>query len=188
MCGPDFLEVPEIRASALNQLRNLKSKYNIILRLHPLSRVDDVGDFILAPKNKFPSFKQLIEISDIIIGPPNGVLCTATSYFDKYIVCIPAEHNKDKYHEYLGRNIDYVLNDKNCKILYGEELLNSNSLKNAIDISISNHNSYAKERKKYVDFMFYCIDGYENIRTITKIIKKVTNLQFKSSVRLSNCT
>lgn len=180
--GPDILEVPKIRSKIIKQLQKLNEKYNIIIRLHPLSKFK-MGNFKIAPKDKFPCFMKFIEIADIIIGPPCGVLCASTIYLKKKIICYSTINNKEKYLKLLGKNIDYVLNEKNCVMVYGDNI----NLIDSVNKSLELHDKLLNERKKYVNFMFKCVDGYENIRSIINILKFVKNLDFETNIKLSEC-
>ena len=181
--GPDIIEVENIREKVIDQLSVLSKDYNIIIRLHPLQKHIKMGKFKIVPDNLFSAFMKFVEISDIIIGPPSAVLCASTIFYDKKIICYSPIHNKEKYLELLGKNIDYVLNEKNCVMTYGDNI----DLIDAVNKSIINHDKLSKERRKYVNFMFKCINGYENIQTIINILKYVKNLDFKSNIKFNEC-
>ena len=127
--GCDFLvknETPlEIFEKTLASLLQLKRSYNVIIRLHPLVKDDTrkiltTNGFKVAPVDKFLSYLPIVELADVIIGCPTGIVCTSANFIDKPLVVLKpaASWNDTDYSGVAKLNEGLILDHHTCCLLY----------------------------------------------------------------------
>ncbi len=161
----------------LDDLIELKKKYNIILRTHPGilgSRVDEkvLKNFRIASPVQFPSFVPLYEISDVVIGNISGATTAATSKPELPIVFLRPTISWNKVHKIsqaASANKGLVLGEETT-ILQNEFNVD---LVAAVEEALSKKDQKKIEaRKMYFKYWFGCIDGHEDYRALISIFEK----------------
>ncbi|MEI6789992.1 MAG: hypothetical protein WCK42_02295 [Myxococcaceae bacterium] len=157
------------------QLRQLKNKYNVIIRLHPI--FDEVTknkiseDFLIAPFVDFPSFVPFYDLVDVIIGPPSSVTTAATSRSHLPILLLRPTISWDRktnVSEVANKNKNIVLGEATT-IVQDETCLD---LEHGVEKALAGSQSDKIEaRQKYFKYWFGCVDGYEEYRVLIRIFE-----------------
>lgn len=178
----------------VQQLKILKESYNVILRLHPLLE-DNIFEelrkkgFIIAPSDKFPSFKNTVKVADLIIGPPTTIVCFSTYFHDKPIIrLLPFEHKYlNKAKQLFEMNSEIMLTEKHIYSITSDKVdkiaetvdlaFSDNMQKTNIEKSIAKQNYFKRwygEITKYEDYRTFLII-FDNIKRIEK--KSINSLK-----------
>jgi hypothetical protein len=189
--GPwEFLEVgvaPEHTWKKTYQgLMALKNNYNIIYRPHPQladATLDLLRkDLIIAPSSRFPSFAPFYDVADLVIGPISSTTSAATSRPNLPMVLLRptvswpwglgsgAAFEKEIYQvaETAKKNKGFVLGEDTC-VVQDE---NNVDLATAVNEAFAtNTSARIDSRKKYFNYWFGCIDGYEEYREIITFLE-----------------
>lgn len=174
----------------VQQLDLLKTKYNVILRLHPLIPQDIFNKlrqkgFIIAPKDKFPSVLTTIKLADLIIGPPTGIVCLSTYFSDKPIIrLLPYDSSNSKIIDdaqaLYTKNEGLVLTDKHIYSIATTEI---DSISKSVETALKDQNEQNETWKnkkiaknEYFRTWYGEISGYEDYRVFTRIFRTINTI------------
>jgi len=184
--GYEFSELNETKENIINDLIELKKTYNIIIRLHPLSKFNNnnilVDNFKIS-NNTFPYFLPFVKMADIVIGPPNGVIVASTVYESKKLICLSPIYNKKVAIEVMGYNKEFLLNEDNCTMVYPE----NPNLVEAVNAANKNHSLFTEKRNQYVKYWLKDINGYENYKQHILIAKDYFKLDIAEEILKLMC-
>lgn len=188
--GPwEFLEVgvtPEATwKKTYEGLLELKKDYNIIYRPHPQIGADTLDllkrDFIIAESSRFPSFAPFYDVADIVVGSIGSTITAAASRSHLPIVLLRptkswpwglagASFNNDIYpvEETAKKNKGLVL-DEETAIVQNEH--NVDLVAAVKEAFATNTPERIANRKKYFNYWFGCIDGYEEYREMINYLE-----------------
>lgn len=190
----EFLDFKSpVAQKTLEQLMNLKKKYNVILRLHPqldpqMTKKLKVH-FTDIDFSSSPSLLPLYDLADVVIGAPGGAITSATFKAEIPLVLL----RPTQWWSVLAPTftMDDVAEKNKGFVLGPETAIHQNehtlSLEKAVEEALNDPNHIAKieKRKEYFKNWFGCIDGYEEYRVVIKVFEH-KNIDVLSLKRLYN--
>lgn len=167
-----------INVTAHEEFEKLSKRFNVILNTHFLG-----GDAPTAPihpsiidvdGNDYPFSIARVNAADVIVGYPGGFVVSSTGFLNKPLVEV-AENagglTKESYQdvmndpEHYKRNGQFLLNNRSAEVIFDPSVQLADAVFRAVDDSDSSEReAKEKERHKYFERKFHCIDGYEDYR------------------------
>jgi hypothetical protein len=162
------------------QIIQLSKAYNVILRLHPMDTMsyeyytnlfDELAKNVRVVRTQeYPQFTPFIQMADIIIGSPNGVVCTALCCMpEKPIVeLIPHKtwNGVQDFDKLRKQNGDLMINYKHVIVQYENDI----NLSSRISEAFQTIESKIPSRKKYIATWYTPIDKYSHILQLRDIL------------------
>jgi hypothetical protein len=105
------------------QLGQLKSNFNVMVRAHPLDTIVPgllPGFDVTAMVWSWP----LVEMADIVVGRPNGVVCSATHVPDKTLLVV-SDYPKAAQEQLQAQAEAYMIGDASARMIYSNASLES---------------------------------------------------------------
>ncbi len=170
-----------LQEKVISQLIRLKSKYNIVVRPHPLLSpllVNELKkDFFVVSVEQSQGFAPLYEIADLIIGNPTSSTTTAATSKPELPIVI-LRPTKFWPHYKIQHTLDEVAEKNSGKVMSSEEAILQNEhnldLEQAVENALNDpkHESKIEKRREYFERWFGCVDGYEEYRVIINIFER----------------
>lgn len=168
-----------VRKQMEDNIIKLSDHYNVILRLHPMDFMshDYYHNVFNTTKKRvhivrtqtYPQFTPFIQMADVIIGSPNGVVCTAMCCIpNKPIVELIPHKNWSgsvDFDELRKENGDLMINSKHVVVQYENNI----NLVEKVSEAFATIGTKIEARKKYISTWYTPIDKYTHLLQIKDI-------------------
>lgn len=157
------------------EIDKLSKSFNIVANVHYFGKSSSIHPSIITlDSDEYPYSISRVDAADVIVGYPGGLVSSSTGFLNKPLVEITkgfvSKFTKESFLDTMNdkkkyeKNGQFLLNNRSAEVVFDPSVELSDAVFRAIDTKSNEKKAKEKERHKYFERLYRCIDGYEDYR------------------------